>query len=770
VKRRLSPTLWAGIGLGTAAFLLYAVTLTPGVPPTDSGELILAAWLPGNAHAPGFPLWVILGWLWSHLLPVGRVAWRLNLLSAFCGALAVGLTYALALRTLGQKAPQSSAARVEASAGDRLKARLPQRSSALAAAAVGAAALGLGRTVWAWATVAEVYTLSLALAAAVLLLVLQVAGRRPQATGRRACPEPAEGSQATGSAQLPIANPQYLIPHTPLLIAAAFLFGLGLGGHLTSVALLTPAIALWLTAQHGPRFWWSRTALFAGLALAAGAGVYLYLPLAAAADPLLNWGNPDTWQRFWWHVTAKQYRVSLFSSPVGPQVLLAAKLWWTQFTPVGLGLLFLGAWQMFRRQRDLFWVLTLIILCTTFYAWAYVIEDDQDAYHLPAFLAGAVWVAWGVEAVCRWVEVHAGRGASPPRLRRSGRGAQPPCGTADEKQQRGYGDEGILSEVHPLTRTSRNQTISRKPTGGLRLGAKTPRKPFAALRLCVRISCTLYQNFICLLIVALALAMNWRACNRRSDTIPEDYVRDTFAEIAPTGLLLTRDWQLVAPALYLQHVEGVRPDLTVIDTELLRRRWYFDYLHKADPGLMNSVAAEERAFLALRDPWERGEIPDGDPRIGQLQAAYVALLDAFIQKADAAGRPVHVGPNRGAAALRAATLAGQPDLEPGAGAGWGWLPVGLSFRALASPPEEGLGEVLPPLAWHVEAFRQTVPGTPERKIQATRADMAALRGLVLASAGELDRAEADWQIALAVDPAHGPATEYLRRLDAERNK
>ena len=191
---------------------------------------------------------------------------------------------------------------------------------------------------------------------------------------------------------------------------------------------------------------------------------------------------------------------------------------------------------------------------------------------------------------------------------------------------------------------------------------------------------------VCLLIPILALALNWAACNRRADTIPEDYVRDTFAEIGPNGLLLTRDWQLYAPALYLQQVEGLRPDLAVIDTELLRRGWYFRLLHRRYPDLMASVAAEERAFLALRDAWERGDIPDGDPRIAQLQAAYVALLDAFIDRAAAAGRPVHAGPNRGADPIRGATLNGQPDMEPGIGAAWQWLPVGLSFRASPGRP------------------------------------------------------------------------------------
>jgi hypothetical protein len=268
-------------------------------------------------------------------------------------------------------------------------------------------------------------------------------------------------------------------------------------------------------------------------------------------------------------------------------------------------------------------------------------------------------------------------------------------------------------------------------------------------------------------VAALALAVNWPACNRRDDTIPEDYVRDTFAEIGPRGVLLTRDWQLYAPALYLQRAENLRPDLTVIDTELLRRDWYFGLLHRIDPSLMAAVAAEEQAYRRLRDAWERGDFRDGDPRVSQLQASYVALLDAFMQAAVAAGRPVHAGPNRGAEALRYATLSGRPDMEPGIGLQWRWLPVGLSFRAV-SGSEMSPAAFLQPLAWHVAPFGRVVPSAPERKIRATRADMAALRGLVQAQQGNLTGAEADWRIALAVDPTHGPVTELLGRLHAER--
>ena len=397
-RSALSITSWVGVGVAVTLLLVYVATLMPGVPPTDSGELILAAWSGGVAHAPGFPLYTALGWLWSHLLPVGRIAWRLNLLSAVCGALAGGLTYALALRTLREGTTTSrhyehrrGGCNRRAGAGpgphrldlgDRRRGIHPHPGHRRGDPAAGG---GERRR---RGDPAE-----------------EQRGERPRAE------EPRRHGDSGKRNRIRNPNGRFAVRNTPhavrtthhaprsTLILAAFLFGLGLGGHLTSIALLAPGIAFWLTARHGWRFWISKTALLAALALIGGAAIYLYLPVRAAADPLLNWGRPDTWQRFWWHVTAKQYRVSLLSAPVWPQVVFAARLWWTQFTPVGLALLGVGAWRMMRSQRALFVMLALIVLFSTLYAWAYVIEDDGDAYYLPAFLAGAVWVAWGAQGL-----------------------------------------------------------------------------------------------------------------------------------------------------------------------------------------------------------------------------------------------------------------------------------------------------------------------------------------------------------------------------------
>ena len=88
--RRASLLLIALLGLILAVFGVYLSTLYPSVPGGDSGELIVAADQLGVAHPPGYPLFTLLGKIASWL-PVGSVAWRVNLLTALLAAAAAGV-------------------------------------------------------------------------------------------------------------------------------------------------------------------------------------------------------------------------------------------------------------------------------------------------------------------------------------------------------------------------------------------------------------------------------------------------------------------------------------------------------------------------------------------------------------------------------------------------------------------------------------------------------------------------------------------------------
>jgi len=71
-------------------FGVYLFTLHPGLSPyRDSGDLAVGAATLGITHPPGYPLYVITGKVFSVLVPFGTQAYRMNVMSAFFGALAL---------------------------------------------------------------------------------------------------------------------------------------------------------------------------------------------------------------------------------------------------------------------------------------------------------------------------------------------------------------------------------------------------------------------------------------------------------------------------------------------------------------------------------------------------------------------------------------------------------------------------------------------------------------------------------------------------------
>jgi hypothetical protein len=107
------------------------------------------------------------------------------------------------------------------------------------------------------------------------------------------------------------------------------------------------------------------------------------------------------------------------------------------------------------------------------------------------------------------------------------------------------------------------------------------------------------------LTLTVAFAANWPFNNRRHYFIADDYVENLFSGIAPDGLLLTQDWQVVSPMFYAQEIEQRRRDVKVIDINLLRRSWYFDYLKEAHPGLIERSRDQIDRYVELLRLWER---------------------------------------------------------------------------------------------------------------------------------------------------------------------
>jgi hypothetical protein len=332
LRAALTPAL--ALLLFTSALGLYTRTMAPGalMDLGDPGDLQAAVATLVVPHPTGYPLFVLLGWLWVHLLPAGTMAFRLNLLVAVFGALAVSLVYLLALRLTGRHLP-----------------------------AVGGALLfGLSYTFWTQTSISEVYTLNAIFVAAVLYLLVR--------WGQARAGESADSS--TGSSYL---------------LWAAFVYGLSMAHHRTMILLL-PAIAVYV-ALVDRRVYADRRLFTRLVALALlGPALYVFTFLR-----LMSQGNSAA-DVLWGTVLGASFIGSLGQAPDWGNIFWWLPL--AQFGAVGmvavaLGWLSLVLRSASRRQAVL---LALAYLGVSLFCLIYRIPEI-DPFMIPAFLMLAVGVS-----------------------------------------------------------------------------------------------------------------------------------------------------------------------------------------------------------------------------------------------------------------------------------------------------------------------------------------------------------------------------------------
>lgn len=683
LSTRLARWLPLGVGVlsGALALALYLGTLAPTVTFADAGELAAAAYTLDVAHPPGFPLYLLLGKLFTLLVPWGRVVQRLNAFSALCAAATVGLLGAALVVSLGLRSGPVRRRRKTAA----VASAPPARPWMALVALVGAGLLATSRTFWEQATLTEVYALNMALAAALLLLLVLYLRSRDRGEQSRA---------------------------NRLLAGAAFLAGLGLGGHLT-LLFITGAVVLSIWLEEGKAFWRPRRLLlWSGLFLL-GLCIYLYLPLRAGAAPPLNWGGVDTLSRFWRHVSGKQYQVN-FSPGLQTwvnQVGFFLPRLWAEFTPLPLVLVPLGLYRLFRQRRSLAGGSVAGAAVVLFYAFSYEIAEDQETYYLLFFLLATVWMAYGLLQVVAWgAALGTGRTTGKKRRRK--------------QQAAGAWQAKVLPWV----------------LAGLGL-----------------------------LLVVWPLLAHLPLCDRRAYTYAEAYAGDVLDNLPQNAFVLTADWNLFAPAYYLQQVEGVRPDVVFVDQQLLRRSWYLETLERQFPWLTEGGQQELLSYRAELFKFEE----DLPYEVATIQARFQALGNALLEVAVAQDRAAFItgeveyaylleyGPVMAADWYLAQFAGGRPTITGGVGERFVWVPQALAFR-LATDLPVGLPEevfVQPSLSdgrFHDALTRQAV---------AKYARFWLWQGLYLHATSGCPAAVPFYERALATDPA---LEEAQAALDACR--
>lgn len=264
------------------------------------------------------------------------------------------------------------------------------------------------------------------------------------------------------------------------------------------------------------------------------------------------------------------------------------------------------------------------------------------------------------------------------------------------------------------------------------------------------------------LIAALPLApllSNFAARDRSRFLVAADYADNVLRAAAPDALLLTSDWQVYSPLLYVQEVEGRRRDVVAIDVSLLRRSWYLAFLERRFPHLLGRVGPQVQEFLEDLRAWEREPaLYDRDLELNRrINARFQGMMTALVTAQLEGGR----------AYATHEVVVPQASPDPALATllfqGWVLRPRGVVFelsREKGFPP-------LGPLQIETRGLARgpvEIDDVVATKVRPAYLVMLVNRGRYLAAAKDQDGAREAFERALQIDPDLPQAREALESL------
>ena len=572
----------------------YLITLAPTVTLWDAGEFITAAKVLGIPHPPGTPLFVMVGHVWGDLLAVGGYAWRLNLMSAAFSAAGAGCFFLVAHRLL---------------VGEQTVWRV---GGAAAAALVSAFTL----TVWQNSNETEVYTVATFSIAAICWLCLR--WRDTRGTTRA--------------------------PHYLLLVV--YLAALSIGNHLLTL-LVGPAVSLFLfvTLRAAPaadpverRVEWSEWAVLSALwvvliavglgstpllvlggllcAAALGASVlagslvfplaviavaavgvstYAFLYLRSALDPVLNEADPASWPNLLAVIRREQYGSrGPLDNPIFPPGDDNPGRTLTLFAQQVANYFQYWVWQWGKGLRVVALVPWLLFTALGFLGFHEARRRDRGI----AYLLGALWLVTGLGLV---VYMNFKPGFSL------------------------FWEEYPNFDQHEVRERDYFFIMSFQ-VWGLVAGIGLVRAARAFQR------AGRWVPGVAAALALLPFALNFSAASRRHGPdaqIARDFAYNLLQSVEPYGVLFGYGDNDTFPVWYLQEVEGVRQDVTLINLSLANLDWYVSQL-AARPTRPFDPAGAPAVYRALAPPEPPPpplRLPPDD--IAQLQPMRIAEGGVF---------------------------------------------------------------------------------------------------------------------------------------------
>ena len=262
----------------------------------DSGELVTAAYTWSIAHPPGYPLYMLLGGILSHAIPVLTVAWRMGLLSSLPMAVSIFFVWKTIFILTKSKT----------------------------GATLGSVCYGFLYPVWLYGIVPEVFGLFSLFSALILYLFVFFLETKK----------------------------------TIYVFLCAFFSGLSLTHHhLILLLLFSMSMSLFysykkLLISQIKNIWKLLTLFFLGFC------VYIYAPIASSKYPALDWEHPANLMGLFRLITRASYGTFKASYGTGESLvdrgLNLLTLWQyilKDFMFIGIIFFFIGSYMLWKKKR-----------------------------------------------------------------------------------------------------------------------------------------------------------------------------------------------------------------------------------------------------------------------------------------------------------------------------------------------------------------------------------------------------------------------------------
>ncbi len=542
------PSYLTAAAAGITVFLLYLITLAPTTAFWDAGEYMTVAHIMGIPHSPGSPLFVLLAHGWEILLaPLGfDPGIAVNLFGATLSAASHALWFLVVERVLAA-----------------WKSRCHRVIGSTAAVAFSATAF----TVWNQSNVVEKnYVIALFTTALVTWLALRWRdGQRP--------------------------------PRTLVLIA--FIVALSSTNHLMGV-LVAPALIVFIFLTDKRVF--LRPRLYAAVlaVIVVATSVQFFLPIRAAQRPIVAEGSSEcttvpgavlsvyTWGRAGCEplssvLTREQYgKPSILLDPtVYPQQAIPrdAELLASQFVNYfqyfdwQWGRSIDGGDPLFGGTRP---IVSLAFLLLGVYGARIHWRKDRES----AALFGILFITLSVGLVI-YLNFRYGYSIGP---------APYPVSEVRERDYFfliGFSVWGLWSGIG-LTGLWRNMADR---LSGIVRWSRLAATPILGL-------------------VLVPLALNWGWATRDHDYAARDWAYNVLMSVEPYGVLVTNGDNDTFPLWYVQEVEGLRQDVTVMVSAYMNTPWYVKQIRElTEPCAPGVIPAVNPTRIICQRPFQAGDLP-----------------------------------------------------------------------------------------------------------------------------------------------------------------